>query len=93
MSHMLSCHQNVNDVTKRANVSLLLHAASEVPCSHSFFINFLQSVYKNEFQAIFQLQTQFSTIIIPIKHAGSIRFYYDDSNRSCVSGVMADALE
>ena len=67
---MFTRHYNVNDVTKSANVTLLLHATSGIlscPISWDLF-----SVEK--FQAILELQTVFTTSIIPSKHAGSIRF-------------------
>ena len=77
---MIIRHYNVNDVTKSANVTLLLHATSgrrspaPPPLRRSFLSDFLRSVSKEKFQAIFQLQTLFPTSIIPSKHAGSIKF-------------------
>ena len=74
---MIIRHYNVNDVTTSANVTLLLHATSgrrspplgilSCPISGDLFS-------KEKFQVIFQLQTLFTTSIIPSKHAGSIKF-------------------
>ena len=70
---MFTHHYNVTDVTKSANVTLLLHATSgrqspllSCPISWDKF-----SVEK--FQAVLELQTVFATSVIPSKHAGSIK--------------------
>ena len=73
---MFTRYNNINDVTKSANFTLLLHATSgrQASLRHSFLSDFLRSVMIEKFQAILELQTLFTTSIIPSKHAGSIKF-------------------
>ena len=73
---MFTRHYNVNEVTKRANVTLLLHATwgRQSPPWAFFLVQFLEICSEEKFQAILELQTVFTTSIIPSKHAGSIKF-------------------
>ena len=45
------------------------------------------------FQAILQLQSKFTTNIIPSQHERSRNLTQTARKESCVSGMMADALE
>ena len=76
---MFTRHYNVNDVTKSANITLLLHTTSghQSPPPPLGILSCpipwdLYSVEK--FQAILELQSAFTTSIIPSKHAGSVKF-------------------
>ena len=89
---MFTRHYNVNDVTKCTNVTLLSHEMSgrrsplgiiSWPISWDLFTI-------EEFQVILELQTLFTTSIIPSKYAGSIRL---DVEKKLFSVVIADALE
>ena len=74
---MFTRHYNVNDVTKSANVTLLLHATSGrlSPSKAFFLVWFFWDLFSVEkFQAILELQTTFATSIKPSKHSGSIKF-------------------
>ena len=92
---MFSRHYNVNDVTKSVNVTLLSHETSgrrsllgiiSWPISCDLF-------NVEEFQAILELQTLFTTSIIPSKYAGSIKFYVKRLEKKLFLCVIADALE
>ena len=92
---MFTRHYNVNDVTKRQRHIIIARDVRppkpslgilSCPISWDLF-----SVEK--FQAILELQTTFTTIIIPSKDAGSIKFDVKRLEKKLFSVVNADALE
>ena len=75
-SRMFTLHNYVNDVTKSANVALLLHAMS----GHRslllvfFFANFLRSAYQNIFSSYFSVANWVYNQFKRNQHTGSIKF-------------------
>ena len=93
---MFTHHYDVNDVTKSANVTLLSHETSSrrSPIRHYFLADFSRDIFSvEEFQAILELQTWFTTSIIPSKYAGSIEFDLKRLEKKSFLCVIADALE
>ena len=67
---------NVKDITKSAEITLLMHGMPGClsPMQAFFLSNFLRSVYQNTISCYFSVANLFTTYFMSSKQAGSIKF-------------------